>query len=75
MKQEPSWQKARRLCRLSEEELSMAQELGLHPGALIRGRPPASGRKETWKDPPGVRIRKLYEKKKKKKEGPKHGKK
>ena len=73
MKQEPSWQKARRLCRLSEEELAMAQELGLHPGALIRGRPPVSGRKETWKDPPGVRIRKLYEKKKK--EGPKHGKK
>lgn len=74
MKKEPTWREAGRRCRLSREELVMAQELGLSPRALIRNIPPVSGRKEPWKDPPGVRIRKLYEKRKKEKgkdhEGP-----
>lgn len=71
MKQEPAWREAARRCRLTREELAMAQELGLSPRALIRNIPPVSGKKEKWKDPPGVRIRKLYEKRKKK-EGRNH---
>ncbi len=67
MKKEPTWREVRRRCRLSPDELAMAQELGLDPRTLIRSIPPVSGKKERWKDPPGVRIRKLYEKKKKKK--------
>ena len=68
MKKRPTWREAARRCRLSAEELAMAQELGLNPGALIRNIPPVSGKKEPWKDPPGVRIRKLYEKQRKKEE-------
>lgn len=68
MKKEPTWREVRRRCRLSPDELAMAQELGLDPRTLIRSIPPVSGKKERWKDPPGVRIRKLYEKKKKEEE-------
>ncbi|MBR5731790.1 MAG: hypothetical protein IKX89_07570 [Firmicutes bacterium] len=51
---------AARFCRLSEEELRMAGELGISPAALIRAE--RSSRTETWKDPAGVWVRKLYAK-------------
>jgi hypothetical protein len=45
---------------MSEEEIRMAAQLGISPAALIRAE--KSSKKERWKDPAGVWIRKLYAK-------------
>jgi len=57
------WLKAKRLCRLSDDEVRMARELGIGPRALIKNIP---NPKERWKAPVGVWIRELYAKKIKK---------
>lgn len=53
------WAEAKRLCRLSGEELRMARELGLNPRKLIGNVPSPSQR---WKAPVGVWVRELYRK-------------
>ncbi len=59
-KDEP-WAEAKRLCRLSEEDVRMAKELGMGPDSLIKNRPSPS---QQWKLPIKDWIRELYAKKK-----------
>ncbi|GEM_PF-982041 len=53
------WQDAKRRCRLSDEEVSMAKELGLGPRSLIKNIPAKS---QPWKAPVGEWIRDMYAK-------------
>jgi len=58
MKNEEEWKKAKKLCRLSEEDIRMARELGMGPRGLIKNIP---NPRERWKAPVKVWIRNLYE--------------
>jgi len=60
MKHEEEWKKAKRLCRLSSEDIRMARELGMGPRGLMKNIPSPTQR---WKAPVAVWIRGLYEKK------------
>jgi hypothetical protein len=60
MKNEKEWKKAKRLCRLSVEDIRMARELGMSPRGLMKNIPSPTQR---WKAPVKVWIRDLYEKK------------
>jgi len=60
MNPEEEWKKAKRLCRLSQEDIRMAKELGMGPRGLIKNIP---GPTQRWKAPVKVWIRDLYEKK------------
>jgi hypothetical protein len=51
------WQEAKRLCRLSDEEVRMARELGLKPRSLIKNTPAKS---QPWKAPVSEWIRDLH---------------
>jgi len=51
------WQEAKRRCRLSEEEVRMAKELGFKPCSLIKNIPAKS---QTWKAPVSEWIRDLH---------------
>ncbi|HSD27686.1 MAG TPA: hypothetical protein VLL75_10320, partial [Vicinamibacteria bacterium] len=51
------WAEAKRLCRLSRDELRMARALGLNPRKLIKNRPSPSHR---WKAPVGEWVRELH---------------
>jgi hypothetical protein len=57
------WLKAKKLCRLSDEEVRMARELGMGPRGLIKNIPNPNQR---WKAPVGAWVRDLYRKKFKK---------
>ncbi len=54
------WAEAKRLCRLNEEVIQMAKELGLAPRSLIKNIP---GRNQRWKAPVKDWIRALHAKK------------
>ena len=54
------WAEAKRRCRLSEEELRMAKELGFAPRSLIKNIPSPS---QPWKASVRDWVRGLYEKK------------
>jgi hypothetical protein len=54
------WEEAQRRCRLSEEEVRMARELGFRPRSLIKNIPSPS---QQWKAPVSEWVRALYEKK------------
>jgi hypothetical protein len=54
------WAEAKRRCRLSDEEVRMAKELGFAPRALIKNIPSPS---QLWKAPVAEWVRGLYEKK------------
>lgn len=60
MKHEEEWKKAKKLCRLSNEDIRMARELGMGPRGLMKNIP---NPKQRWKAPVNVWIRDLYEKK------------
>jgi hypothetical protein len=60
MKHEEEWKKAKKLCRLSNDDIRMARELGMGPRGLIKNIPSPSQR---WKAPVAVWVRGLYEKK------------
>ena len=53
------WVKAKKLCRLSNDEVRTARELGISPRGLIKNIP---NPKERWKAPVGVWVRNLYAK-------------
>jgi hypothetical protein len=59
-KYDPWWAKAKKLCRLNQEEIRMAKELGMGPRSLLRNIPSA---KQQWKLPVNLWIREQYEKK------------
>ena len=52
------WDEAKRKCRLGEEEIRMAKEMGLNPKSLIRNIP---NNKEMRKAPVKDRIHDMYE--------------
>lgn len=54
---EDAWREARRRCRLSDEEVRMAKELGFQPKSLIKNIPSPS---QQWKAPVKEWVRSLY---------------
>ena len=52
------WAEAQRRCRLSDEEVRMAKEVGMSPRSLTSNMP---NRAEPWKAPVKDWIRNLYE--------------
>ncbi len=57
--QELLWTEAQRRCRLSDETVRMAKELGLSPRSLIKNIPSP---KQQWKAPVEEWVRDIYEK-------------
>lgn len=52
------WDEAKKRCRLNEEDMRMAKEMGLNPKSLIKNIP---NKNEQWKAPVKVWIREMYE--------------
>lgn len=52
------WQEAKKKCRLNNEDIRIAKELGLNPKSLIKNIPSKS---EQWKAPVSVWIREIQE--------------
>ncbi len=63
-KKEQLWEEAKKRCRLNQETLRMAKEMGLNPKSLIKNIP---GKNEHWKAPVHVWIREMYHKRSNKK--------
>ena len=59
-KQDRQWIEAKQRCRLNQEDIRMAKELGLKPRALIKNIPSPN---QQWKLPVKQWIHELYEKK------------
>jgi hypothetical protein len=57
------WQEAKKKCRLNNEDIKIAKELGLNPKSLIKNIPNKS---EQWKAPVNVWIREIQEKRRNK---------
>lgn len=57
------WQEAKKKCRLNNEDIKIAKELGLNPKSLIKNIP---NKNEQWKAPVSVWIREIYEDRKSK---------
>ncbi|MCU6709100.1 hypothetical protein M6D81_10285 [Paenibacillus sp. J5C_2022] len=57
-KKAEEWKKAKKLCRLNEETVRMAKEMGLNPRSLIKNIPAPN---QQWKAPVHVWIHELYE--------------
>lgn len=55
---EELWMEAKKKCRLGNEEIRMAKEMGLNPKSLIKNIP---NKNEQWKAPVKVWIRDMYE--------------
>jgi hypothetical protein len=62
-KNDELWKEAKAKCRLNQETIRMAKELGLNPKSLIKNIPSPG---QHWKDPVHVWIQELYQKKKSK---------
>jgi hypothetical protein len=58
MKHKTDWDEAKKRCKLSDEEVRMARELGFKARSLIKNIPSPS---QSWKAPIPVWIRSLYE--------------
>lgn len=58
---EALWQDAKKKCRLNNEDIKIAKELGLNPKSLIKNIPNKS---EKWKAPVNVWIREIQEERK-----------
>jgi len=59
-KRDENWVEAKRRCRLNQDDIRMAKELGMNPRSLIKNIPSKS---QQWKAPVKYWIRDLYEKK------------
>lgn len=57
LKKDAEWSEAKKLCRLSAEDVLKAKALGIGPKALMKNRPSPT---ERWKAPVNVWIRELY---------------
>ncbi len=53
------WEEAKKKCRLGDEEIRMAKEMGLNPKSLIKNIP---NKKEQWKAPVKEWIHNMYDK-------------
>jgi len=54
------WEEAKRRCRLNDDDIRMAKELGMAAGSLIKNIPAPS---QMWKLPVKEWVRELYDKK------------
>jgi len=61
--QQQLWAEAQRRCRLSDEAVRMAKELGIGPRSLIKNIP---ARTQQWKSPVEDWVRDLYDKRQRK---------
>lgn len=59
------WAQAKKKCRLNEEDIKIAKELGINPQSLIKNIPNKS---EPWKATVSVWLRSMQEKRQKKSE-------
>ena len=59
------WDEAKKKCRLGNEEIRMAKEMGLNPRSLIKNIP---SKNEMWKAPVKDWIHDMYEKQNRKSE-------
>ena len=56
---EQLWQEAKKKCRLNNEDIALAKQLGLNPRSLIKNIPSKS---EPWKAPVKIWIHEIAEK-------------
>jgi len=66
-KKQKTWDDVKRKCKLDDETIRMAKELGMKPRTVLGSH--ASRRDEPWKSPVGEWIRDLHEKRFKKEGG------
>ncbi|RCX12097.1 hypothetical protein DFR58_12447 [Anaerobacterium chartisolvens] len=57
------WQEAKKKCRLNNEDIKIAKELGLNPKSLIKNIP---NKNQQWKAPVSVWIREIQEERQRK---------
>jgi len=57
-KKDAEWAEAKKKCRLNEETIRMAKDMGLNPRSLIKNIP---SKTQQWKAPVHEWIRELYE--------------
>lgn len=57
-KKDAEWAEAKKKCRLNEETIRMAKEMGLNPRSLIKNIP---SKTQKWKAPVHVWIREMYQ--------------
>lgn len=57
-KNKSTWEVAKKRCRLNQQDIQMAKELGMTPKSLLKNIPSP---KQQWKAPVKVWIRDLYE--------------
>jgi hypothetical protein len=57
-KRDAEWEEAKKLCRLNEDTVKMAKEMGLNPRSLIKNIP---NKTQLWKAPVHTWIREMYE--------------
>jgi len=62
-KKQTEWAEAKKKCRLNEETVRMAKEMGLNPRSLIKNIP---SKTQKWKSPVHVWIREMYQKRQQK---------
>ena len=62
-KKDMLWAEAKRKCRLNNEDIRMAKELGLNPRSLIKNIP---SKTQQWKLPVKDWIREMYQKRQEK---------
>ena len=62
-KKDRLWAEAKRKCRLNDNDIRIARELGLNPRSLIKNIP---SRTEPWKLPVKAWIHEMYEKRREK---------
>lgn len=60
LQKEQAWKEAKKRCRLNEEDIKLAKQLGMSPKSLIKNIPSP---KEQWKLPVKQWIRELAEEK------------
>ena len=58
IKKDEKWAEAKKKCRLNDETLKMAREMGLNPRSLIKNIPNPS---QQWKAPVSTWIREMYQ--------------
>ena len=58
--QKSDWAEAKKRCRLNQNDIQMAKELGMTPKSLMKNIPSSN---QKWKAPVKIWIRDLYEEK------------
>lgn len=62
-KREDEWKEVKKRCKVGDETVRMAKELGINPRTMIKNIP---SKAEKWKAPVDVWIREMYDKVKEK---------